>query len=46
MEYLEVSAGTDSLQDRYYVGLIAGLNSVLNMSAEELTQEDDTENDS
>jgi len=39
LEYLEVSAGTDSLQDRYYVGMIAGLNSVLNMQADELLEE-------
>ena len=39
LEYLERNAGKDSLEDRYHVGLIAGLNSVLNMSADELIEE-------
>jgi hypothetical protein len=39
LEYLELNAGKDSLEDRYLVGLIAGVNSVLNITLEDLQEE-------
>jgi hypothetical protein len=45
LEYLEIHAGKDSTEDRYFVGLIAGLNSVLNLSVEDLNPEGESEDD-
>jgi hypothetical protein len=46
LEYLEIHAGKDSTEDRYYVGLIAGLNAVLNLTTEDLNPEGESEDDS
>lgn len=40
MEYLEFNAGKDSLQDRYLTGLLAGINSVLNIQLDDLVDEE------
>jgi hypothetical protein len=45
VEYLEFNAGKDPLQDRYTVGLLAGINEVLNIKAEDLSDEENLEND-
>lgn len=45
MEYLEFNAGKDPLQDRYTVGLLAGINEVLNIKADDLADEENLEND-
>jgi hypothetical protein len=36
LEHLEFNAGKDQLEDRYNVGLIAGINAVLNIHIEDI----------
>lgn len=36
LEYLEFNAGKDPLDDRYRTGILAGINEVLNITAEDL----------
>ena len=40
LQYLEFNAGKDPLEDRYITGLLAGINEVLNMRADDITQEE------
>jgi hypothetical protein len=39
LEYLEINAGKDSLEDRYLVGFIAGINAVLNIHVDDIIEE-------
>jgi hypothetical protein len=45
IEYLEFNAGKDPLEDRYSVGVLAGINEVLNMRADDVISEEEQEDD-
>lgn len=45
MQYLEFNAGKDPLEDRYVTGLLAGVNEILNMTIEDIAQEDVQQDD-
>jgi hypothetical protein len=45
LEYLEFNAGKDPLDDRYRTGILAGINEVLNIRADDITQEDKPNDD-
>jgi len=45
LQDLEFNAGKDALQDRYNAGVLAGINEVLNMTASDITEEENVEND-
>lgn len=45
LQYLEFNAGKDPLQDRYATGLLAGINEVLNIRADDLITEETKDGD-
>ena len=45
LEYLEFNAGKDPLEDRFSAGVLAGINEVLNMRADDVVQEEENEDD-
>lgn len=45
LQYLEFNAGKDPLEDRYIAGLLAGINEVLNMRADDVVPEEEIEDD-
>jgi hypothetical protein len=45
LQDLEFNAGKDALNDRFTAGLLAGINEVLNMTAEDVTQAEESQED-
>jgi len=45
LQDLEFNAGKDALQDRFNAGLLAGINEVLNMSAQDLITTEESQDD-
>ena len=45
LQDLEFNAGKDALNDRYNAGVLAGINEVLNMTAQDVTEEESQEDD-
>ena len=41
LQDLEFNAGKDALNDRFTAGLLAGINEVLNMTAQDVTNEEE-----
>lgn len=40
LQYLEFNAGKDPLEDRFSAGVLAGINEVLNMSAQDVVDDE------